>query len=476
MKQRAILLICGATTGLAGCKEDPKPEAEKVRVYGQVRTAWGEPFAGVEVSAGGEKATTDNLGFFRLQTTKKGPRLDVYARKPFWSTGHSRVKFSNSDEAQVVLELMPMQTTTLSDSAAGGVISAYDGVRVTFPADALADADGDSVTGMVEIQTAMINSSDYIATAPGNMRAVSGSNEVQLESFGMVEVRMLQNDQELQLSKPAIIEVPLSSMRTPGDDVALYHFDEASGIWEQEGSLELDGSVFRAEVPHMSSWNCDQPLDTQQCIRGRFVDADGDPVPELNLRLRGLDYTTSQSAMTGSDGRFCIAARVASENEIKAFAVRDGVTYNFVQTVSTPDEYAKCDGTGGSCVDLGDQVVEVTEFSCVTGVVRPDHTDGIGSDLCNVYGVVYDASGATVGYVSTQAESEDLCLSFPKGARMELTGDPNADNDPTTISVDLDPVGGTCASRNCTDIGYIPLLCGAGDSGWVGEEAGAGAP
>jgi MYXO-CTERM domain-containing protein len=110
-------------------------------------------------------------------------------------------------------------------------------------------------------------------------------------------------------------------------EVPMYSFDEDIGEWvaEADGVLQdadgeaivegelasiNDGShidpVFVAfSTSHFSTWNCDRPISTRACVKGRFVDADGNPLPGIAAAVQGVSYSGGTGEMmTGADGWF----------------------------------------------------------------------------------------------------------------------------------------------------------------------------
>lgn len=106
----------------------------------------------------------------------------------------------NGESQNVAIKVMPKQTMTLDDAAAGGVVSGSDGVQLTLPANAFRDRSGNPVSGSVDVQYALLATSETIAAAPGGMLAAAGSEEVALESFGMVDVSFAKDDEPLTRS------------------------------------------------------------------------------------------------------------------------------------------------------------------------------------------------------------------------------------------------------------------------------------
>jgi hypothetical protein len=104
------------------------------------------------------------------------------------------------------------------------------GGRLKVPANAFVDADGQAVTGTVELRyREMQDALDIFLTGIPMDYDSAGSR--QLETAGMFELRGSQNGREVQVKPGAELELRLASM-TPGNDYNAYFFDEKVGNWQ----------------------------------------------------------------------------------------------------------------------------------------------------------------------------------------------------------------------------------------------------
>lgn len=186
----SIAIACGGGT-------DGTVEAGNI--IGQVSLVGGDELADADVTAGGLTTTTDTRGVFQLENVPAGT-VNVLVTEPGYTRGHRRVLLENGESQNVAIKVMPKQTMTLDDAAAGGVVSGSDGVQLTLPANAFRDRSGNPVSGSVDVQYALLATSETIAAAPGGMLAAAGSEEVALESFGMVDVSFAKDDEPLTRS------------------------------------------------------------------------------------------------------------------------------------------------------------------------------------------------------------------------------------------------------------------------------------
>ena len=170
-----------------------------------------------------------------------------------------------------ILQRAPAQM--LPDAAAGGSLRGRNAVQLTLPANALVNAQGQAVTGAIEVRMTPVNTNSHeIAAFPGTMIGNSGNTSGPLATYGPVEFELTQNGQPLQIAsgRRATIEMPLYATRWPdgrtiavGERMPVWSLNETTGQWTQEGEGDIvasrsgTGLALRAEVSHFSWWNPD---------------------------------------------------------------------------------------------------------------------------------------------------------------------------------------------------------------------------
>jgi hypothetical protein len=170
-----------------------------------------------------------------------------------------------------ILQRAPAQT--LPDAAAGGTLTGRNAVRLTLPANALVNAQGQPVTGAIEVRMTPVNTNSHeIGAFPGTMIGNSGGTSGPLATYGPVEFELTQNGQPLQVAsgRRATIEMPLYATNWPdgraiavGERMPVWSLNETTGEWTQEGEGDIvasrsgTGLALRAEVSHFSWWNPD---------------------------------------------------------------------------------------------------------------------------------------------------------------------------------------------------------------------------
>lgn len=353
------LLLLGACTGDSVLTAQPTEvedtRVETITITGRVLAVDGRALPGAVVQAGDSSVTSGPGGAFALDV-ERADVVQIEALIDGFSTGHRRLE-SPADGAEVEFRVLPMERAVLTDAEAGGTITGPAGFAVHF-APGFVDEQGQPVRGPIEVEWTLMNTPDSVAAAPGNMIATApGSEPFPLESFGMVEVRLTQGGNKVQIVEPAVLEIPLTDTApfAEGEEAGLWGFDEEEGRWYQEGGGQIVDRTFVATVPHFSVWNCDMPMQTS-CQTARFLTPAGVPMVDIEVRLAGVDYMGAWWGRTDSDGEVCLLGRRGSKADIHAEGTYGpmGGRFSLDRQIHNHNEVGTC-GTG--CAHLGDFVV-----------------------------------------------------------------------------------------------------------------------
>lgn len=237
---------------------------------GRVLDETESPVKNAVVKAGEKTATTDDNGIFRI-TNVNIPEQYAYLKveKPGYFNG-SRTIIANPYTANFVeVQLIEKKLSGTFNAASDAEIILQGGAAIKFSANCISAKDGAAYTGNVNVHAAVIDPSapNFSRIMPGDLRGIrTDSSIAAMISYGMITVLLTGNDgQELQLrqGKTAEISMPVSpSLQASAPaEIPLWHFDETSGKWREEGKALRHGNIYSGEVAHFSTWNYDVPTD-----------------------------------------------------------------------------------------------------------------------------------------------------------------------------------------------------------------------
>lgn len=273
-------------------------------VGGLVKTKEGIPLQGVLVTTNGKSTVTDAKGAFLISEVNSSERLYVTGSKSGYFNGSVGISPKIGEATLIemrMIENVPnfsISPTTTQD------LTLQNGAGIRLNANSVADLQGNIYTGNLNVAVMHLDPADpdfAFITPGGDLLGTNASGVTrQLLSYGMLMVELTdENGNELQLANgntsTLTMPVPNDMIGNAPPVIPLWHFDEPSGIWKEEGQATLQDGKYVGTVSHFSSWNCDQPSD-RGTIRGRIIDCNNQPVQGISVKIGQV------SAITDSDG------------------------------------------------------------------------------------------------------------------------------------------------------------------------------
>ncbi len=268
----------GGSAGAAGGQDDPivnysNPQLSGVNVQadfrGRVTSRTGEPVAAATVTIGNKSTQTSTAGFYQIDNANVDARFALIKVNGanFFSQQRNLIPRTSSVNYEDIA--LVEQTFASISAASGGQVALPDGGTISFPADAFATEDGSAVTGEIFVAHAYLDPTDPMIALylPGGLAAVdSAGTQTSLTTYGMIGVELFSNSGNavvLAEGKKATLEFPVQAeqMSHAPAEISLWFFDEASGIWREEGLAVQQGLSYVADVSHFTFWNCDVPSD-----------------------------------------------------------------------------------------------------------------------------------------------------------------------------------------------------------------------
>ena len=310
---RLLLLVI---ISFSSCKKDdnnpdptpvvPNTPTNTTLVIGRVVDESGNPVAGASVSAGSISSISNSDGTFVLSGVSGTSRVFVSATKSGYFKGSRGAIAENNGITKIEITLIENTPNFTANSGSTNSLLLSNGSGVELAANSVQDQSGASVSGSFQVSIIHLDPADpdFENKVPGGdlIGVDAASQEQQLLSYGMLLVQMTDNSgNELQLASGSSatirMKVPASQLSTAPSSIPLWHFNETSGKWEEQGSASLQGDTYVGTVSHFSSWNCDHP-GSRATVRGFVRDCNGNVLPGIRVRVG------QTSAFTDASGQY----------------------------------------------------------------------------------------------------------------------------------------------------------------------------
>lgn len=418
---------------------------------------------------------TANVGAGEMASDGIDNFFPVKVKAQGFASGNAKVVLrAGKTEYQLTVDLQQIsQVITVDDDITQGVKINKDGAPVgslTIPTNSLPTGVS-AITGSI---TYLDPETDDILSMPGGdllalpAGADPNNGQVTLETFGMMEFDLVDQEgnaiTELAIDETAEVCMKATSGLSLGDTVPLWYYDEAAGLWKEEGQgmvVDRDGELqICGQVGHFSWWNYDQPISTHSCMQYSIESESGDVnINGLSWYVEGVSYNgTSPSRSCSNDNgstefdSFTVKITTDTDNpeQIKVYTniggskfylLDDGDnTYSLTQSsanaaiFNTPDVQGSClsNTQSGTCMNLDHQTDNngvlplsadvnlppvIMEFSVSSGTLLP-------SETADVVATVTDPENSNVtldwsvncGYYGNNNGSEFMTPSSDSGA------------------------------------------------------------
>jgi hypothetical protein len=266
---------------------------------------------GASVQFGSSTITTDKYGYFEarnVQVVKEDAVVTV--NKPGYFKGIKTYIATVGKSAFFRIKLMPKTIIGTINAASGGLIALPNGVSVKLVGGSIVNAASNAVySGTVNVAAYWINptATDLNRIMPGDLRGINIDGSLKLlQTFGMVAVELtgsagellqIVNGQKATLTLP----IPSSLSATAPATIPLWYFDEANGLWKQEGIATKTGNMYTGEVGHFSFWNYDVPANYVQ-FNCTLKNSAGNPLAYTFVKITVVGTTNSGYGYTDSSG------------------------------------------------------------------------------------------------------------------------------------------------------------------------------
>ncbi|MFK7808784.1 MAG: carboxypeptidase-like regulatory domain-containing protein [Saprospiraceae bacterium] len=270
-----------------------------------------QPLADAEVRVGPNTVFSDANGVFTFKNiplNEKGALVTAHKDGYFYNS-----KFIRPELNEMAYTKFKLIEKTLAGSIQtnnGGDVFTNGDAKVTFTANSIKTASGVPYNGNVNVYATWLDptGADLALEMPGDLRATNTSGEqVQLMTYGMIGVELEGDGGEalnIADGQTATIELPVPNelLGSAPSTIPLWHFNEASGIWEEDGEATLQNGKYIGSVSHFSFWNVDVP-NAGINITGRILNESGG-IQDLLVKIEDNSGVVVGFGYTNENGQF----------------------------------------------------------------------------------------------------------------------------------------------------------------------------
>jgi hypothetical protein len=230
-------------------------------VAGIVTDSTGAALSGVEVTAGSCTATTSSNGSFMFTLSPTSNLVLSYSKTGYLRSS-KQVTFTSNTTSNVLAALMPAAATIPLNATTGGMVTGTGGSSLTADAGVFVDATGKPVSGSVDVSLMPLSPAvqGELAAYPGTLAgSKSGASPTLRHTYGVLDVTVSQNGQPVQVAsgQTVTVEIPVVGSGTMPATQDLWSYNMATAIWDYEGTAQLNGSTYTAQLSHFSYHNID---------------------------------------------------------------------------------------------------------------------------------------------------------------------------------------------------------------------------
>ena len=291
---------------------------------GKVVTEDGTPIAGVRITNFSRSVFSDENGNYDFSDFL----IDVNGGTQFYISGAGYYdewrKFYPEGGSLHLFDIVmnSRQPQGTINGATGGTFSLPSGVSLTLqPGSVRAPGGGGFYAGDVNVTMHYDDPSSFsdIAQSAANVPAWYNGREVELATFGMVEVEITDGQGTrlwLNREQPAVLNIPIppSLQNNNSDTTSILFWELLELQWNFLSQPTVRNGNIRANIFGSGLYNCDVPYD-RATICGQLVTPEGVPLVSQPFSLSIADGAFVFSFYSDDRGRFC--ARVARDQVLQ---------------------------------------------------------------------------------------------------------------------------------------------------------------
>ncbi len=313
-------------------------------VNGFVTDQNNQPVLNAAVQIGSSTTSTDKYGYFEVRNTSVVKNAaTVTVTKTGYFKGIKTFIATEGRSAFFRIKLIPKTTAGTINAASGGTVTLANGLSIVLPGSAVVNAaTNTSYTGTVNVAAYWINptSPELNNIMPGDLRGLNTDGLLQsLTTYGMAAVELTGSAGELlQIAsgKKASLSLPIpaSLSSSAPASIPLWYFDEANGLWKQEGTAAKVGNNYVGDVSHFSFWNYDVPANYVQ-FNCTLKNSAGNPLAYTLVKITVVGTSNSAYGYTDSSGYVAGAVPNNANLVMEVFPAYGCTTPIYSQTFTT---------------------------------------------------------------------------------------------------------------------------------------------
>ena len=435
----------------------------------------GNPVNNATVQIGNSSAQTSTSGSFSIIGAEVKERFaHVKVSKTGFISG-SRVLVPTSGDNRINIMLIPNTPTAIITSGANSEVSLPNGTKVKFDGS-FKDASGNAYSGNVQVSLYHLKPTNtYLSELmPGSLLASNASGEARvLETLGMLHVELTGSaGEKLNLANGHTAEISLdidaSQLGTSPTTIPLWSFDEANGIWKEEGTATRVGNKYIGTVSHFSWWNCDAPFP--QCNLTVTVNNSANlPISNVKVTIRRPSQTYAVPGITNTSGQvtgiipanesltiqildFC--GNVIFTTTAGPFSVGSSNTLPTVTLTNSVISTVTINGSLRTCSDSnvtnGTVQLNNTSSTDYFGSIIQNVTNGSFSFVTNICGTSQQFKLLGIDHTNLQITNPILFSATAPVTNIGVIATCTSTNEFITYQVDNNPVNTIITGISCT--------------------------
>ena len=284
------------------------------------------PISNAVVSLSGQLTSTDANGSFSLQNVPVLERLGFIKTVKDGFLDGSRTVLSHEGVNNFRIMMLSQNVTETIASGEVSVVTLDNSTKLTFDGSFMTES-GQAYNGNVDVYVHHLDAADpYIFDKmPGNLIGTRTDGSVSgMETYGMINVELRgENGQDLQIASGHTTNMSLpiaqNQLDTAPATIPLWHFNENSGLWEEQGFSRRVGNRYVGNVSHFTWWNNDYAYEVAS-LTTIVTNFDGTPVVGVRVTISRANGSTGDVLMnlgtTGANGTLTAGV---PKNEVLTF-------------------------------------------------------------------------------------------------------------------------------------------------------------